>query len=283
MNEKLQFKKRRDVGPIITDTFKFIRLTWKPLFGLIFRIAGPGLLLVVIASVFYTHASTDFDPITGSTNFGSMFLGLALLFVTGILYTALLNGVVINFVKSYIKNDGHVLKQEVMAGVKERFWGLIGYSFLSSLIVGIGLVFCIAPGIYFGVTLASGFSILIYEKREVTDAIGHCWALIKNEWWITFATMLIMIILYYVIMFVFRIPEYIYFFAKNFVVNETITSDPTDYFDWTYYALNAVGSLGQYIMYVIIVISSTLIYFNLNERKNFTGTMEIIDSIGNRE
>jgi hypothetical protein len=32
-----------------------------------------------------------------------------------------------------------------------------------------------------------------------------------------------------------------------------------------------------------MVVVAALVYFNLNERKNFTGTIETIDKIGQRE
>jgi hypothetical protein len=47
MNEKIQFKKQRDIGEIITDTFKFIREEWKPLGTLILKITGPALFVLV--------------------------------------------------------------------------------------------------------------------------------------------------------------------------------------------------------------------------------------------
>ena len=46
-NKLIQFKKQRDLGAILGDTFSFLRNEWKQLFTLIFKIAGPALILVV--------------------------------------------------------------------------------------------------------------------------------------------------------------------------------------------------------------------------------------------
>ena len=56
MKEKIEFKKERELGTILSDTFKFLRLEGKNLFGYILRIAGPALFILVISFVVYTKA-----------------------------------------------------------------------------------------------------------------------------------------------------------------------------------------------------------------------------------
>ena len=58
----IQFKKERDLGAIISDCFNFIRLNWKGYFGTIFRIAGPSLIVLIVALGFYMY-SLDKNPI----------------------------------------------------------------------------------------------------------------------------------------------------------------------------------------------------------------------------
>ncbi len=291
MQDSIQFKKQRELGSILTDTFKFIRLQWKPLFGLIFRIAGPALILLVAAYVFYMQTifgslgSLDSNPgFFGSTEFGvSIILTLGLIILSGIAYYGLMYGTVMYSIKSYIQNNGTIHKKEVISGVKEDFWKLMGISVLTGLIIVVGTMVCIAPGIYLAVVLASTYGILVFEKRSVTDSISYSFELIKGQWWITFATLLVILILYYIIIMIAQIPQYIYFFIKMFAVAETMSSDPSSMFDGIYVALNGFALLMQYIFYVIIVIATGFIYFNLNEKKNFTGTIETIERLGNRE
>src|SRR5690625_7732558 len=45
----IDFKRERDLGDILGDTFKFIRYNYKSLFKVIFRLTGPVLLIVLIA------------------------------------------------------------------------------------------------------------------------------------------------------------------------------------------------------------------------------------------
>jgi hypothetical protein len=57
MKETIIFKKERELGEILSDTFKFLRLEGKELFGYIFRIAGPALVIMVIAMSVYTRSA----------------------------------------------------------------------------------------------------------------------------------------------------------------------------------------------------------------------------------
>jgi len=79
------------------------------------------------------------------------------------------------------------------------------------------------------------------------------------------------------------VPQYIYMFAKDFTMTEQFSGDPSMMIDWGYIILTALGLIVQYLMQILIVITTVFVYFNLNEKKNFTGTMETIESIGNRE
>ena len=215
MHDFIQFKKQRELGTILSDTFKFIRLQWKPLFGLIFRIAGPALVLLVLAYVFYmqtvfgSFGTLGSNPsFFSSSEFGvSLILALVLIIIAGIAYYGLMYGTVMYSIRSYMNNNGLIDKKEVINGVKTDFWKLMGISVLTALMIAVGFLVCIAPGIYLAVVLATTYGILVFEKRSVTDSISYSFELIKGEWWITFATLLVILILYYIIMVIAQIPQ----------------------------------------------------------------------------
>ncbi len=289
MRELLQFKKQRELGDILTDTFKFIRLQGKDLFTLILKITGPALVILILSYVYYMYATLgSFENIfIQASSFegfaANVILSVILMIFAMIAFYTLLHCTVLCYIQSYINNDGVVSEQEVRDGVKASFWSMLGSGVLINLMVVIGFLFCGIPGIYLGVVLASTYSIIIFERRDVMDAIGYSFSLIKGEWWITFATYLVMFILFYIIMIVFQIPQYIYFFVKSFALSEEVSANPADFFDWVYVALTSIGMIAQYLLYTLIIITTCFIYFNLNEKKNYTGTIEAINSIGNRE
>lgn len=287
MNEFIQFKKRRELGSIITDTFKFIRHNWKQLFGLILRLAGPALVLLVLAYVYYIqtifggmdpYSTSDVGDFTSGL-FGSLFIFL----LAAGLYYALLYGTVLHCIKSYVKNNGTIVKKEVIAGVKSNFWSLVGLSILNGLIIGVGMMLCFFPGVYLAIVIATTYAIHVIEQKGVSDSISYSFQLIKGEWWSTFATLLVLGIVYYIVLMIFQVPQYIYFFIKGITMNETLSGNPADMFDWGYTVLSSIGVVAQYLLQSIMVIATAFIYYHLNEKKNFTGTMETIDAIGNRE
>ena len=232
-----------------------------------------------------TIGSFDLMAVGSSSEvFGiNIILAFFLMIISGVAFYALMYGTVLHYIKSYIKNDGNAIKEEVTAGVRQSFWSLLGISFLVGLISGIGFIFCVIPGIYFGTVLATTYAIHVFENRNTTDSISYSFELIKGEWWITFATYLVIFILYYIITIIFSLPGIIYSFINIFTMSQEATANPADMFDWIYVALNVLGMIGQYILYALIIISTALVYFNLNERKNFTGAMETIETLGKRD
>jgi hypothetical protein len=281
----IEFKQKRDLGSIITDTFKFLRHEWKHLFGSIIKIAGPALVVVIAAYMFYMHTTLgsfgDFSsPNTLDSFTLNTFISLFVLMFAAIAFYALLYGTIIHYIKSYVKNNGIVDDLEVKTGVRNRFWSLVGLSFIVAIISTVGLVMCVAPGIYVAIVLITTYSIHILEGRSISDSISYSFSLIKGEWWITFATILVMFMLYYFILMIFNIPQYIYLFIKMLTMTSQASPNPAEMFDWIYIALTTIAAIAQYMLHTVIVICSVFVYYNLNERKNFTGAMESIDAIG---
>ncbi len=291
MKEMIQFKQQRELGGILGDVFKFLRLNWKVLFGLILKYAGPALLILVLSFIVYIQGISGFmENLYG--DFGSqpsfdtmivMLIAILFLFISIVAYYGLLYGVVMFSIKSYMNNNGEINKEEVGNNLKEKFWGLIGMSSLTTIMVGFGLALCGIPGIYLGTVLFAVYGVYVFENRSVTDSISYCFELIKGEWWITFATLLVAGIVYYLFTLIFQVPATIYSLGNQFMNIETISNDPSEMFDIGYIILNVISVIGQYLLYTFMVLTSAFIYFNLNEKKNFTGTIETIESLGKRE
>ena len=292
-NQYINFKKQREIGQIINDTFKFLRENYKLLFGLIFKIAGPAFLILLLCVGYYLYLSIGmFETLETSPNMifsgdfltPQIFLALFIMLVALMIYSSLLYGTVLHFIKSYIENKGIVDESEVKYGVRHSIWELIGTTFICGIMVFFGLMLCFFPGIYLMVPLSLTFSILIFDKLGVIDSISHCFTLIRGNWWVTFATLFVIWLLIYIIGVIFSLPAVFYSLFKGFTMAEEGTmANPSSLFDWVYLALNLLSSVAQYLLYSIMVIASAFVYFNLNEKKNFTGTMESIDNLGKRE
>jgi hypothetical protein len=79
-----------------------------------------------------------------------------------------------------------------------RLLPIIGAVILFSLVVGVGLVLLIIPGIYLAIRLCLFFVPLIDESQGPATALGTSWRLIGGNWW----RVLIVVTVLFVILFV---------------------------------------------------------------------------------
>lgn len=285
MDNFIQFKKQRDLGAILTDTFKFFRIQGKELFTMILKVTGIPLALLIISSSFYVNSTIgnlDFmmyaDDLSIFTP--TVIISLFVMLISVFFFFVLLYGLVLCYIKNYTENQGVISRQKVYDNLKNKFADLCGVGFLTSIIFFGGFMLCVIPGIYTGVVLFTVYAIMIFNNTDATKSISNSFNLIKGEWWITFATILVLYVLYYIILMIFQIPQYFYFFYKMLTVSQSVSVDSAEMFDGVYIVLNAFTLIAQYLLQTILVVASAFVYFNLNEKKNFTGTLEAIDEIG---
>ena len=88
----------------------------------------------------------------------------------------------------------------------------------------------------------------------------------------------------YVLSLVFSIPTAIYTYAKMGIFSGEIDPESLNSFvDPVYIIINLISTLFSILLNLIPIIASALIYFHLNEKRNFTGTYERISNIGKIE
>lgn len=293
MNKKfIEFKKQRDFGALLSDTFSFIRNEFKPFMKAIFTISGPALVLAVIAMAFYTYVVGDlfsFD-IYGGSSFGDnnalmIFLAALLYLISMILALIFISSSTLHYIKSYIDNSGEVNFEEVKRNVSQTFWGYLGLGFLKYLTLIFAAILCFLPVLYAMVPMFIVFCIYVFERRRsATDSYSYSFSLINEDFWITIALMIILFILMYVLSIIFSIPAIIYMYAKMGIFSGEIDPSSLNSFNDPFYIfLNVVSTLFQILLNIVPIVASALVYFNLNEKRNFTGTYERISNIGNTE
>ncbi len=288
-NNYIEFKKKRELGEILSDTFAFLRQNGKSLLSVLLKTSGIPFVLLLLASAYYTYSTGNmFDPVSiqnGNVfNSGGLFISLLAMLITLLIFYGLLFGTVLHYIKAYIENKGTINTEAVTQGVKKDFGNIIGLGILSGMITFFGFIFCLIPGIYLYVPMSLVFSILVFRNMSISDTISESFALVKNEWWITFATFFVIGIIIWLISTVFSIPALIYMFTKSFTAaTESTMSDSSAVFDWVFIALNTLASAAQYILYIISAVSTAFVYYNLNEKKHATGAFEQIDSLGKSE
>ncbi|MCF6348695.1 MAG: hypothetical protein L3J20_10415 [Flavobacteriaceae bacterium] len=291
-NSYIEFKKERDLGSIISDTFKFIRENWRAYFNAIIKIVGPFIVLGAIVMVFFMgsfsgifsdmQGATDNDPSAIFGLMGSMFGWIGLLMLVGTIIYIMISVTSLYFIKSYINNNGKADFTEVRTNTFKNIWKFLGLGILLVIMVLFGAILCYLPGIYLAIVFSLATSIMVFENKSIGDTISHSFALIKGQWWTTFGVLIVVGFLVSILGYIFSIPAVIYQLIKmGTMLGE---NDPTQVFDIfkdpVYIALNVLSYVGKYILSSITLIASVFIYYDLNEQKNLTGTIEKIDSLG---
>lgn len=286
----IEFKKERELGDILTDTFNFIRNEFKPFLGTYFKIVGPYLLVMLLAAgvqlylfgdIFKFEFDTDAPDITASKIFSMVGVGLVTIILTCIVYT-LSYSAVLHYMKSYSENEGEVRFDEVKQNAHLDFWKFFGMLLLVGITLFFGFIFCIIPGIYLLVPLSLVFSIMVFQNMGISEAFSESFKLIKDNWWMTFLTLIVVGIIIWAASAVFSVPAVIYTWIKMgiFSMQQDAASIGSSITDPVYVLLNLLSTLAQYLFNVISIVAGVFIYFNLNEKKNFTGTNERIDNLG---
>lgn len=72
---------------------------------------------------------------------------------------------------------------------------LVGVSFLAGIMVLIGLILLIIPGIYLAVRFTVAAQAVVLERQGVTDSLRRSWNLVEGNWWRTFGIVLVVAIL----------------------------------------------------------------------------------------
>ena len=290
MKKLIEFKKQRELGDVLTDTFGFIRAEFKPFITAVFQISGLYLFLFLIATVFYISSTKNmfnFEIGQNTTRLNDlplMFGSLLILIIFGLLAYTFANSAVLHYIKSYVNNDGQVNIEQVKQNVKSSFWGFLGLSILKWITLMVAILFCVLPILYFMVPMFLVFCIYVFEQKDATGAYSDSFALIRGEFWMTLATIIVIGIIVMIASYAFGMPAAIYSIVKMGIFSGEI--DPAnmqDFVDPVYIFLNVISYLFKFLLNLILTVSSAFVYFNLNEKLNFTGTFERIQSIGKTE
>lgn len=295
MKTYIEFKKKRELGDIFTDTFAFIRNEYKPFFRTVFSIAGPYMLLLIFSLVFYIYVIGDqfsFDftnpqanaELFSGSNAIMMLLAYLAYAVSGLLAYTFMASAGLHYMKSYEKNKGVANFQEIKDDVHRTFWGFLGLSILKALTLAIAMMLCCLPIFYFMIPMAIVLPLYVFSSRGSTDSYSESYSLVRDELLITLGTIILLWVLVLVINSTFALPTTMYTYLKMGIFSgEVDPASLTTLVDPVYIALNVISSFVQFITNLFIIIASVFIYFNLNERKNFTGTFERIESLGKTE
>lgn len=285
----IQFKKRRDLGLMLSDAVKFLQIEWKPFFGTILKISIIPILIAICGVIYYVMYSTTFlGNLTQATsdntildfNFSELLIPMLLFFISYLIAYALITVSSLSYIKSYIVNKGIVDYEEVSNTTKGRFLTYVGLFFLNGLIVGFGALFCFLPGIYLGVVLSLSVCLLIFQNKSVTESISDSFSFIKDHWWETFGVLIVVQIIVGVIGLIIGLPASLYQSTDigSLLQNENPTEVLNSFSDPIYLLLLAFSYFVNFILYIATTIITVFIYYDIKEQKD--PSVDIINEIG---
>jgi len=274
MNQnKIEFRKVRDFGGLLGVTFDYIKQNIKLLFKSNLLLSGPFILIAGISMGIYQCALFNFQTQPQLEQFGIPFLFsmlftiLSYLVITIVTYSHLL----------LYKNSepGTYDIEQVWHMVKQNFWKLfftlIGYS----IVVAIGIVFLIIPGIYLSIALSIIFIVRLEEQIGFIDAVSRCIKIIKDNWWFTFGLIIVIGIIQGFLSFILYIPNYIVMFFLAFAGVDASTGNTGRIL---FIISSIISSLGV-LFYSLSTIAIAFQYYNLVERKEAPGLIQQIEEI----
>jgi len=268
MTEKeIQFRKKRELGDILTDSLSFIRQETKPIAKLITIYVLPFLILYAIVQVYLQRtviSKIDFSNTENlMSNLGPIYTNLLLFALFGIFVQALLMAAYFSYIELYLK---HGKDNFTFADVTQLLFsnGLlaIGVSLAIFIIVMFGLVLCFVPGIFFANTLSLAVFALIFEKKGIAHALTRSAFLVNRQWWNTFLINIVGLIIIWSISFVFSLPTMLAGLSVSLFSQGT---SPADYPTW-YWILSGIASVFSSVFYIIPYTFMAFQYFNIDER-----------------
>ncbi len=281
--QKIEFRKIRDFGENLNDTFLFIRMQFKPLLASFFAICG--VLMVIQAILYGIYQSGAMgglgDLLSGrkirenrvsdilNVGYFSMIFSMWITFVAmQVAFTA--------YIKLYVENNGNTPSiEDVWSVFKQYFFKILLYGIPITLLTLIGFVFCLAPGVWLAVVWVPFVFIVMMEDKDFGNAFSRCFEIVKENFWSSFAVYLVAFL--------------VYNFSSGIVglvvgaIAGVIAYLSTKDISTTVGIVTSFLNIFSYTFYIVYLVSIAFHYFTLVEKRDGTGLLSRIDSIGTKD
>jgi hypothetical protein len=303
-------KKSRDFSDVINATFAFISQEFKCYGKVILYYAGIPILLSAIAGAFFsgTEMSKIFSQMgTFDSSFEvfstSYFVKVALVYLLSWFVFVFVSGLTAAYMQLYTEKgrDGFETSEvwQVFTTSLGKLMGFYLLTFLGFMVLGGGISFVIASlsmvgsggigavvtiafamviflvlVIYLLVPLSLGFVIIYSEKISFGALFSRMFQLVKGSWWQSFGVLFVLFLIYSLLSSFFSFPIIISSMMQGFV--SATGGDPIggENLTFTMIVVSLIGTLGQFILYPILLIGVGVQYYNLREQKDNDSLLE---------
>lgn len=281
----VEIRKSRDFGEIISATFDFLRIHFKSISLSLLFYAGPfsfigGVGYGMMNGQMFDFATLSQGSVTSIINlviFGSIFYVFLLL---ATMMSILMVNTYIDLVEKS-ENHAPIPHTKVWAVAKERIGVTIVTALVTFIMIGVGVLFCILPGIWFLMPLSMIYILRFQEPHlGLVDAIKRSFTIVKDNWWMTFGIYIVMAMIVGVISQVFSVPTLI----MTMISGITMYSEPSNSYGIFMTILNVlfgiIYTVGTLLLTSITYVSMAFQYFSLVEKKDPVSLLKKIEQIG---
>jgi hypothetical protein len=276
IEKEIEFRKKREMGDIFTDSFEFIRQEIKPISKLVAIYVLPFIILYGFVQIYLQKnviSKIDFANTEALLeNIGPVYLNVFMFALFGLFVQSLLIATYYSYIEVYIKKGkGNFDLSDITPYLFANGLLAIGASIIVFIIVMFGLILCIIPGIFFANTLSIVFIILLFERKGLGNALIRSSYLVNRQWWSTFLINIVGLIFVWVVNFIMAIPTMISGLSIS-IFNQKQSS--VEYPDW-YWVILGISTVVSSLFYIIPYTFLAFQYFNLDERFKSSHPAEI--------
>ncbi|MBG8555378.1 hypothetical protein [Hymenobacter guriensis] len=212
---KADFCQERDFGQKISATFEFLAAHARPLGKCLLYFVLPVALLGGVAQGLAQQDALRLVDAAANGDASSLarysYFNIQQLLATFLL--ALSHSMLMCTVYSYVRlriiqpADQEIAPAQVWQQVKSYLLPMLAASFIIGIIVGLGMLLFVIPGIYLAVGLSLTWTILVMEDRGITESFSRSLHLVKGKWWSTLGLLVIMYLIVLILSAIFGIPN----------------------------------------------------------------------------
>jgi hypothetical protein len=279
--QRIELRKDRDFGQVFNAVFAFIKQEFKPLgiSVLVFVLPVVLILAIIHVQVIQPMAVGISQPsAAGGVGmlYGKLFKMYAYILGFSMLIQTIIVTTIFSYLNLYISKVKEITIGEMFLEVRYNILSVFAASFVTYILMIIGLVFCIFPGIYLAIIFGFFVPALIFEQQGFSHAFGRSFQIGNYRWWWSFLLVLVSFILISVVSFVISSPLFVvqlintlHGTSKSLLVQET----------W-YMIYTAISTTIGYLLYCIPVLMIGFQYFSIVEARDRHLLNEEIDKIG---
>lgn len=278
--EKINLSVERSFSDLITATINFMKQEFVPFIRAFAVIGFPVILVVlylikdVLMSTFELsqHPQQYGDDFFGTMAINSMISGLSTMIMAA--WVQLFSICYLRVYWDHYREgvEERITISEVFSMMVRKFGVFIGWSFFYMLIVIVGMLLFIVPGVYFAVALTFGVYIVILKDKGFSSLMTDSMAMIKGHWWMTVGYVLVLQLLVGVVGYVFSIP----YAAVS--MTSLFTGEVPGVYELTFTLL--LSYLGQYTLYTVAFVGIGMLFFSRSEAMEHTTLLSRIDELG---